>query len=145
MSEGREVSHDVIRDYDPAWPRAFDTECKRICTRLGDGLEAIEHIGSTSVPGLAAKPLIDMMVSVRTVQLQGCIDKLAQLGYRTEARAGRPPRPGPGLHPRKDGVHPLRSQVRWASTAERLGERVTASTIASVAAAALFAARVAAR
>jgi GrpB-like predicted nucleotidyltransferase (UPF0157 family) len=53
-----------IMDYDPAWPRRFDAEAARIREALGDRALAIEHVGSTSVPGLAAKPVIDIVLVV---------------------------------------------------------------------------------
>ena len=49
-----------LRDYDPGWPHLFDREAARIRSILGDQVRQLEHVGSTSVPGLAAKPVIDM-------------------------------------------------------------------------------------
>jgi GrpB-like predicted nucleotidyltransferase (UPF0157 family) len=51
-------------DYDPEWPRLFECEATRIRAALGDLALAIEHVGSTSVPGLAAKPRIDLLLVV---------------------------------------------------------------------------------
>ena len=51
-------------DYDPAWPALFEREERRIRAALGDRVLRIEHTGSTSVPGLAAKPCIDMTMIV---------------------------------------------------------------------------------
>ncbi len=53
-----------IYEYDPAWPTAFQAEARRIEETVGPIAMRIEHIGSTSVPGLAAKPIIDIQVSV---------------------------------------------------------------------------------
>jgi len=53
-----------IVDYDPEWPRLFEREARRIQAALGDRVLLIEHTGSTSVPGLAAKPRIDMLLVV---------------------------------------------------------------------------------
>jgi GrpB-like predicted nucleotidyltransferase (UPF0157 family) len=53
-----------IVDYDPAWPDEFDREATRIRSVLGDRALRIEHTGSTSVPGLAAKPVIDIVLVV---------------------------------------------------------------------------------
>ena len=50
--------------YDPAWPRLFDREAARIRAALGDRALRLEHVGSTSVPGLAAKPRIDILLVV---------------------------------------------------------------------------------
>jgi GrpB-like predicted nucleotidyltransferase (UPF0157 family) len=50
--------------YDPAWPAQFRTLAHEIRTALGAGVLLLEHVGSTSVPGLAAKPIIDMVLAV---------------------------------------------------------------------------------
>jgi GrpB-like predicted nucleotidyltransferase (UPF0157 family) len=49
---------------DPAWPQLFACEAERVRAALGNGAIVLEHVGSTSVPGLAAKPLIDMLLVV---------------------------------------------------------------------------------
>jgi GrpB-like predicted nucleotidyltransferase (UPF0157 family) len=57
-----------IVDYDPAWPRLFAEEHEKLADALGPWLAGpIEHIGSTAVPGLAAKPVIDIMAAVATL------------------------------------------------------------------------------
>jgi GrpB-like predicted nucleotidyltransferase (UPF0157 family) len=61
---GRERRVIVIADYDPAWPARFEAERGRVAVALGDQALKIEHIGSTSVPGLGAKPIIDVLVTV---------------------------------------------------------------------------------
>lgn len=53
-----------LRDYDPAWPDAYAREATRITGALGDRVVTLEHVGSTSVPGLAAKPIIDVVLEV---------------------------------------------------------------------------------
>jgi GrpB-like predicted nucleotidyltransferase (UPF0157 family) len=53
-----------IVDYDPSWPDRFELETARIANALGPVAHRIEHVGSTSVPGLAAKPVVDIMVTV---------------------------------------------------------------------------------
>jgi GrpB-like predicted nucleotidyltransferase (UPF0157 family) len=65
---GREPFTPVLSDYDPAWPSRFAELEARIGSALGDGAHAIEHIGSTSVPHLAAKPVIDVLVVVPDVE-----------------------------------------------------------------------------
>ena len=59
--EKREI---LIVDYDPLWPERFQKHAAIIALALGQNVLAIEHIGSTSVPGLAAKPIIDIDVLV---------------------------------------------------------------------------------
>lgn len=53
-----------IVDYDPEWPRLYEREAARIRAALGEVALRIEHVGSTSVPGLAAKPRIDILLVV---------------------------------------------------------------------------------
>ncbi len=53
-----------LADYDPQWPRLFEREAERVRAALGDRALLLEHVGSTSVPGLAAKPRIDMLLAV---------------------------------------------------------------------------------
>jgi GrpB-like predicted nucleotidyltransferase (UPF0157 family) len=50
--------------YDPAWPASYDEHRRRITTALGAGARSVENIGSTAVPGLSAKPIIDILVTV---------------------------------------------------------------------------------
>jgi GrpB-like predicted nucleotidyltransferase (UPF0157 family) len=54
----------ALAEYDPRWPSLFEREAERIRTALGDRALRIEHTGSTSVPGLAAKPIIDITLLV---------------------------------------------------------------------------------
>jgi GrpB-like predicted nucleotidyltransferase (UPF0157 family) len=54
----------TLAEYDPEWPRLFAREADRIRAVLGDTARRIEHVGSTSVPGLAAKPIIDIVLLV---------------------------------------------------------------------------------
>jgi GrpB-like predicted nucleotidyltransferase (UPF0157 family) len=56
----------IVVDYDPAWPRDFESLRQRIWPGLADVALRVEHVGSTSVPGLAAKPIIDMTIVVST-------------------------------------------------------------------------------
>jgi GrpB-like predicted nucleotidyltransferase (UPF0157 family) len=53
-----------IREYDPEWPRLYEREEGRIRSVLGDRVARIEHAGSTSVPGLPAKPIVDIALEV---------------------------------------------------------------------------------
>ena len=54
----------LLADYDPRWPALFEREAARIRSALGDKARLVEHVGSTSVPGLAAKPIIDIVLAV---------------------------------------------------------------------------------
>jgi GrpB-like predicted nucleotidyltransferase (UPF0157 family) len=73
----------TIVEYDPAWPAQFEEERERIGQVLSDYTSRIEHIGSTSVRGLGAKPIIDITAVVTDLDgLWGNVDKLAAgLGY----------------------------------------------------------------
>lgn len=71
-------------EYDPRWPEQFSQEAARVRAALGEGLiVAVEHFGSTSVPGLSAKPIIDMLVGVRSVAeaREKAVPILEGLGY----------------------------------------------------------------
>jgi GrpB-like predicted nucleotidyltransferase (UPF0157 family) len=79
----------VVADYDPEWPRSFDRIARFVWTAVADVAVRIEHVGSTSVPGLAAKPIIDVDVVVATKPaIPTVTDSLANLGYRWEGDLG---------------------------------------------------------
>jgi GrpB-like predicted nucleotidyltransferase (UPF0157 family) len=73
----------VVSDYNPAWPAMFEQERKSLQGVIGPVVLTIEHMGSTAVPGLAAKPIIDLLVGVRnlTEARSFCIEPLKGLGY----------------------------------------------------------------
>jgi GrpB-like predicted nucleotidyltransferase (UPF0157 family) len=80
----------IVVAYDPAWPAMFEQERAAITSGLGD-LEQIEHIGSTSVPGLVAKPKLDILVGlVRWRDLDAAIDRLLRAGYGHEPQLAKP-------------------------------------------------------
>lgn len=79
----------VVVDYDPAWPGIFSLERRRICSTLGVSEADLEHIGSTAVPGLAAKPIVDLMLGVEAYPPgQEVVSALAGLGYECIGEAG---------------------------------------------------------
>jgi len=61
---GREKREIVIVDYDSGWPARYQLERDRVHRALGVSALRIEHVGSTAVPGLAAKPIVDLLVTV---------------------------------------------------------------------------------
>ena len=68
--------------YDPGWPAAFEAEAIRLRTALGALALRIDHNGSTSIPGLGAKPIIDIQVSVATLQpIAAYGERLQAIGY----------------------------------------------------------------
>jgi len=73
----------TIVDYDPKWPYVFRAEAERLLSATCGLLLRIEHIGSTAVPGLAAKPTIDLMAGSRYPEAsEKLIALLASIGYR---------------------------------------------------------------
>jgi GrpB-like predicted nucleotidyltransferase (UPF0157 family) len=72
----------VLVDYDPAWPHLFAREAERIRSTLGNKALRIEHAGSTSVPGLAAKPIVDIVLEVAdSADEVAYVPAMEQAGY----------------------------------------------------------------
>lgn len=79
----------VIVEYRSEWPARFAQERNRLAAVLGPAAIRIDHIGSTAVPGLAAKPIIDIDVSVRDVEEENIyLPALERAGYRLRVREG---------------------------------------------------------
>ena len=71
-----------VLPYGPRWPSLFALERSRVEAAAGPWVEAVEHVGSTAVPGLDAKPVITFMVGVRDIQgARRCIRLLEEIGY----------------------------------------------------------------
>ncbi len=69
-------------DFDPAWPQMFESEASDIRSALGNAVLAVEHIGSTAMPGMRAKPVIDIMVLIEDIAAAlTCIELLEPLDY----------------------------------------------------------------
>lgn len=84
---GREKRPIVIADYDSEWPRRFELEAARIRGALGAAALRVEHFGSTSVPGLAAKPIVDVLVGVEDPEDDGMlVPRLEAVGYALRVR-----------------------------------------------------------
>jgi GrpB-like predicted nucleotidyltransferase (UPF0157 family) len=76
-----------VVDYDPRWPGLFERESKRIRAVLGERVVRLEHVGSTSVPGLAAKPIIDIVLAVPdSGDEPAYLPDLEAAGYRLRIR-----------------------------------------------------------
>jgi GrpB-like predicted nucleotidyltransferase (UPF0157 family) len=113
----------LIQDYDPAWPAAFSKLAARVTAALGRLAFAVEHIGSTAVTGLAAKPVIDLDVVLSSPDdLPEAIGLLARVGYVHEGDlgiAGREAFLSPSGEPRHHlyvlaaGAHELRRHVAF--------------------------------
>lgn len=82
----------ILTDYDPAWPQLFEAFAARAAAVLAPIPARIEHVGSTSVPGLPAKAIIDLDVVVAVKDVPGAIDRLGKLGYVPKGDGGLPGR-----------------------------------------------------
>jgi len=79
----------TLAPYDPAWPAAFEAERHRLCEALELTPGSIEHIGSTAVPGLVAKPIVDVMLGLPVYPpLDSLVSRLVILGYVDMGEAG---------------------------------------------------------
>jgi GrpB-like predicted nucleotidyltransferase (UPF0157 family) len=114
---GREPVTLVISHYDSAWPSRFAELGGRIESALGAGALAVEHIGSTSVPGLAAKPIIDVLVVVADVAEErsyvpaledaGFVLRVREAGHRMFRTPGRDVH----IHVYSSGDHAIRDYL----------------------------------
>ena len=83
----------VIREYDPTWPKLFEGLRGRVLGALGGLVVTVEHVGSTAVPGLAAKPIVDVDTVVPSAEdVPLAIERLERAGYRHEGDLGIPGR-----------------------------------------------------
>jgi len=92
----------VVADYDPRWPALFREERERLVRALDGGAVDVQHIGSTAVPALAAKPIVDILVGVRRLPIRTPdIGALCRLGYEYRGEHGIPGR----LYFKRPGMH----------------------------------------
>ena len=83
----------VIVRYDPRWPERFAEESARLQAAIGEWAVAIEHVGSTAVPGLGAKPIVDIGVALRSFEdALRCITPLVEQGWVCMGEFGIPGR-----------------------------------------------------
>src|SRR4051794_8058283 len=72
----------IIEDYDPEWPALYEQMRAVLAGALGEIVQQIEHVGSTSVPGLGAKPIVDVMVGLyQGTDLDTCVSTLQGMGF----------------------------------------------------------------
>jgi GrpB-like predicted nucleotidyltransferase (UPF0157 family) len=72
----------IIKEYDPKWQKLYEIEHDNIMEAIGHYVADIQHIGSTAVPGLAAKPIIDIMIGLRRLlDAQDCIMPIEAMEY----------------------------------------------------------------
>ena len=83
----------VLVEYDPSWPARFEAIRRDIERACGDLIVRVEHVGSTSIPGMAAKPIIDVQPGLRTFE-DGfqCVEPMRRLGYVSRGEWGMPGR-----------------------------------------------------
>lgn len=82
-----------VTPYDSTWPQRYEAEAARIGRIFGSEILAIDHIGSTSVPGLAAKPVVDILVSVRSIERIDLYNaSMEAIGYEARGENGIPGR-----------------------------------------------------
>lgn len=68
--------------YDPEWPALYAIEASRLRAAIGPQIEALEHVGSTAVPGLESKPVLDIAIGVANEPVaDACVEPLERLGY----------------------------------------------------------------
>lgn len=88
-ASGTEAASVEICAYDADWPVRFEAERARLEQALGPAAVSIEHIGSTSVPGLAAKPVIDILVgTLDLAAIDACNDAMQAAGYEVRGESG---------------------------------------------------------
>jgi GrpB-like predicted nucleotidyltransferase (UPF0157 family) len=77
--------------YNSQWPQIFEAEAKLIKKALGDNCIAIHHIGSTAIPGLSAKPVIDILPVVKSlIDVDKSVEAMEQIGYEALGEYGIP-------------------------------------------------------
>lgn len=106
MSQPRNSASIRLVDYDPDWPRTFQQLKEYVWPSVCDLSVAIEHVGSTSVPGMAAKPVIDMdiVIAARTT-VPLLISRLAELAYEHRGNLGIEDRESFSAPPGKPAHH----------------------------------------
>lgn len=82
------AKHLIIVEYQDEWPKKFERERQRLANAVGEFVETIEHIGSTSVPGLSAKPVIDITIGVKDLAIadEKIVQAIVDLGYEYVAK-----------------------------------------------------------
>jgi GrpB-like predicted nucleotidyltransferase (UPF0157 family) len=83
----------VVVEYDPAWSLEFEVEGERIYRALGELVVKLHHIGSTAIPGIHAKPIIDFLMEVADIdRLDEKSSAMEELGYEAKGEFGIPGR-----------------------------------------------------
>ena len=93
MSLGLSQHKVEVHPYDPKWPVLYEQEANRLRSALGGWILDIEHIGSTAIPGMPAKPIIDIAIGIRNFE-EGLemVPLMTELGYHFRGEVGVPRR-----------------------------------------------------
>jgi GrpB-like predicted nucleotidyltransferase (UPF0157 family) len=92
-TETKMITTLIVAPHDPAWRQQFDEEARRLAEHLGHVVVHLHHIGSTAIPGLFAKPIIDVLMEVVDLtSLDVATPILAALGYEAMGEYGIPGR-----------------------------------------------------
>jgi GrpB-like predicted nucleotidyltransferase (UPF0157 family) len=87
------MSRVEVVPHDPRWREAFEAEAKQVAAALGENVVAIHHIGSTAIPDIYAKPVVDFLVEVRDItEVDGRSPAMESLGYEVMGEYGIPGR-----------------------------------------------------
>lgn len=82
------TKHVIVEPYNPKWKEDFEAIKSEVAQALGEIALSIEHVGSTAVEGLSAKPIIDIDVVVKEEDIAEAIEKLSKIGYQHEGNLG---------------------------------------------------------
>lgn len=78
-----------LLSYNLEWKRLYKKEEELLCSSIGKYIEDIQHVGSTAIPGVKAKPIIDIAIGVKSLKAgEKCIKPLEKLGYKYKQGAG---------------------------------------------------------
>ena len=131
LVHGRQPTRVRIVDYDPSWPERFRVERDRILTALGARAVAVHHVGSTAVPGLAAKDRVDVCVEVadpddedaylRDLVAAGYVVRVVEPGHRCLARADEQ-EPATNVHVYAEGDDEVHAYLRFRDQLRRDAE-----------------------
>ena len=122
-----------LAPYDGDWPNLYEREAARIRAALGDRVRELEHVGSTSVPGLSAKPVIDIVLGVDdSADEDSYVPDLVAAGYRLtirepdwhEHRLFKGPDTNVNLHTFTDGSSEIRRLVAFRDRLRRHPEEL---------------------
>ena len=120
-----------LAPYDPAWPTQYEAEAAKIRAALGERALVLEHVGSTSIPGIPAKPVLDVLLAVAdSADEAAYVPALVAQGYRLHIREPeweqhrllKGQDPAINLHVFTDGSHEIRRMIAFRDRCRTLPE-----------------------